>query len=356
MIKYYIILYFLFFTGQIIEIKSQNFKISKTTREIPVDNQSIVYALPRTGITINIEMVRTSISKGPYAEYALKFLGISNAPMENAESWEIHTITISSFNEPDPAHYYSLNFKTFPANIQSLLSKDNNGVLFDLSGKWKQTFVITQETTDKVVFDPHFVEEIEKEHIDTLYKTILNDTTIVRVPVFKKQILAKTYEDIVKETAHELIKTRKHYLKYVRGEYEHHPDGASLRVMLDEMQKIENEYLELFIGKREIQRVTQSYTLIPDDNLAERNIGYFSKSKGLLKQQDEGALALSVQLIKDETATMPAVLPEKLSDKQILYYRIPAYFKVLVTANQIEKVQYRIPFYQFGTINYINTK
>jgi hypothetical protein len=299
-------------------------------------------------------MVRTSISKGPYAEYAQKFLGISNAPMENSESWEIRTITISSFNEPDPAHYYSLNFKTFPANIQSLLSKENNGVLFDLSGAWKQSFVIAPENTDKVIFDPHFIKEIEKEHIDTLYKTILNDTTIVRIPVFKKQILAKTYEELVKETAHELIKTRKHRLKYIRGEYEHHPDGASLRIMLDEMQKIENEYLELFIGKQEAQTVTQSYTLIPENNLAEHNVGYFSKSKGLLNQQEQGAQALSVQLIKDETATLPTVLPEKLSDKQILYYRIPAYYKVLVTANQIEKVQYRIPFYQFGIITYIN--
>jgi len=354
MIKKNILLYFLLVCAYIPGIFSQNFKISKVNSNYPVSNQSIVYALPRTGITINIEMIKTYVTKGPYAEYAQKYLGISNATMENSEKWTINEITISPYYEPDPEQYYCVNFKTFPENIQTILSKENNGVLLDLSGKWRYSFRDVSDVNDKIIFDPHFIKETNKEHVDTLYKTILNDTSFVRVPVFKKQILAKTYEDLVKETAHEIIKTRKNRIKYARGEYDYHPDGATLRVMLDEMQKLEDEYLSLFIGKQSKLVVSKTINLIPDKNISESILGYFGENTGWTSMQLKGAESISIQFLKSETPNLPLLQTDKTLSQNILFYRIPAYFDLLLEINQTEKAKYRVPLYQFGTVEAIS--
>jgi hypothetical protein len=42
---------------------------------------------------------------------------------------------------------------------------------------------------------------------------VVTDSTFTRIPVFKKQIQAKTFEEMAKEAAHELIKTRKRRIK-----------------------------------------------------------------------------------------------------------------------------------------------
>ena len=51
------------------------YKIDSSSRVI---EQGIVYALPKTCLDINIEVIRNIHIPGPYHEYAEKLLGVSN--------------------------------------------------------------------------------------------------------------------------------------------------------------------------------------------------------------------------------------------------------------------------------------
>jgi hypothetical protein len=330
---------------------SQDFKISKTSDSYPISKQSIIYALPRTGFSININLIHTIITKGIYAEYAEKYLGMKDVPFKDTSYWTIAGIDLKPFNEPDPEQIYTLTFKTFPANIESLFSKNNFGIILDLSGKWQQPYKTKLDYDDtNNISDPQIIDETIVEHVDTIYKTILNDSSLIRVPVFKKQIISKTQEDLIKETAHQIIKTRKNRIKMVRGEYDFHPDAATLRIMLDEMQKQEEIYLSLFQGTKTEKKHTVTYTIIPFQDQPTINLCFFNSKNGICDQPGSNNKALSLQFSKEENKLI-SLLPSNINPiSNVLFYRIPNYTTISLYTNGTETIKSRIPVYQFGAI------
>ena len=336
-------------------VTAQSFSIEKFSGNNPLINQSIIYALPRTGLNITVELTRVTIKKGIYAEYAQKYLGLTNVPMENSENWKISAIRIVPFNEPDPDQFYSLSFKTFPENLHTLFSMENNGIVFKFSDQWKQNYYLPTGSDAMQIDDPYYIDETIVEKVDTLYKTIMTDSTFTRIPVFKKQIIAKTAEELVKETAHELIKTRKHRLKLIRGEYDFHPDAKTLQVMIEEMKKQEDYYLALFQGQFQESKFTINYSIYPSKELASQDLGIFSKEKGMVKLGSPGTQSISLQFSKEDHQSIPNLIPNK-QVQQMLYYRVPAILDVTVFIDQDEQTKVRVPFYQFGSIQVMMMK
>jgi hypothetical protein len=335
--------------GMLMNGLTQTFTTSKFSGNNPLTDQSLIYALPRTGLCITLELKKITITKGLYAEYAQKYLGLTNVPMDNSEIWQISEVKIVPFNEPDPDQFYSLSFKTYPENLQMLFSIENNGVIFKYSDQWKQNFIATGTDKETPIQDPFFIDETIKEKVDTLYKTVLNDSVLVRIPVFKKQIITKTFEDLAKETAQELIKTRKRRLKMVRGEYDYHPDAQTMKLMIGEMKKQEEYYLALFQGEKKEMIYSMTYTVYPTKELSSHELGTFSKERGMTKLRIPGAQSLNLQFLKENSQSIPNLIPDK-QVQNMLYLRVPAIINVTLFIDQDEKAQVRVPFYQFGSI------
>jgi hypothetical protein len=265
--------YFSFLSLLLISVNllSQDFNISRVQPGVKPTNQAIIYSLPRTSLKISIEVTKSIHKKGPYAEFANKYLGLTDVITTDSEVWHITGIDCHPVNEPDPLHYYGLTFKTLPSNVQSIYALHKHGILLDEPGAINEVFLEPAQdeyTGGKISLDPQFITEAITERTDTFYKTIMNDTAFVRIPVFKKQIHAKTFEELAKETAHELTKTRKRRIKLIRGEYDFHPDAATLRLMIDEMRKQEEIYLQLFQGLKVEQRYSYTFNILPAENLA----------------------------------------------------------------------------------------
>lgn len=315
-------------------------------------NNTIVYALPRTILKVSIEITHTSIIKGMYAEYAEKYLGMSNVPLNNSDKYEISSVTLSSENEPDPSNYYSLTYKNNLANIQNLLSVNNCGIMIDLHRNWSETLSTPSIGLENPPLnDPHIINEIVKERVDTFYKTILSDTNFIKVPVFKKQIVAKNYDDLVKETAHELIKTRKRKIKLARGEYDFHPDGETLKVMFAELDKQESEYLTLFQGTKTVKKQNYTYILSPITSLEPIDVCYFTVDKGITDTLESNAQSLVITFSKEKgNADSSQLTPEKNNENQF-YYRVPSMLNIRVIWGSQIITKTRAPFYQFGDIH-----
>ncbi|HEX2936444.1 MAG TPA: DUF4831 family protein [Bacteroidales bacterium] len=332
---------------------AQSFSISKFNGTQP-SNQSVIYALPQTALNVTIELTKTTLKRGMYAEYAEKYLGIKNAPFGDDERWTIDDIKLVPVNEPDPDHYYSLTFKTVPENLQSLFSMNQRGILLELSSDWKKNYLAVSNTERNDISDPYIIDDLLKEKVDTLYKTVVTDSTVTRIPVFKKQIQAKTFEEMAKEAAHELIKTRKRHIKLVRGEYEHQPDGAALRIMIDEMMKLEQFYLSQFLGEKKQEKLTHTFVVYPTNDLTPQKLGSFSAKEGIDAQSSSSENIISVQFSRDNGTDAPGITPDK--GQNVLYFRTPAMLKVSLFVDQTERMQTRIPFYQFGSIQSIALK
>jgi|GEM_PF-3415611 len=80
---------------------------------VPIDGsrpapagRGVFYALPRTAITVDVNIDRIQQVLGSFAEYAGRFLGLGNIIRTNATTYRIAGIQINSFSEPDPQQLY----------------------------------------------------------------------------------------------------------------------------------------------------------------------------------------------------------------------------------------------------------
>jgi hypothetical protein len=330
-------------------VRAQNFESYKTTGTLPPSSQSMIYALPQSNIMITVEVAKTTIRKGVYAEYAEKYLSLHDVPMKDSQTWSISNVKVYSQMEADPSQLYVVTFKTFPERLHSLFSVSRNGVVLDFANTWKRTMLKHAPGDQQIdpVEDPNLLEETTKEKVDTFYKTVMTDSTFVRIPVFKKQIQAKTKEEIIKETANQLIKTRRHKIKILRGEYDFHPDGEALKVMVDELSKYEETLLSLFAGVKTVEKERFVFMFIPQTDIMTKELCYFNPEKGILDQKEPGSSAISIQLTKEQDP-IKITLPEKT--KNTLYVRAPVMVTAAVKTGDKKISSSRIPIYQFGPV------
>jgi hypothetical protein len=70
------------------------------------ENDGLYYSLPKTVITVEADISKTYKIKGPYSDFANKFLGLVNMIKENSVTYGLDDIKINSYSIPDPDEYY----------------------------------------------------------------------------------------------------------------------------------------------------------------------------------------------------------------------------------------------------------
>ncbi len=318
-------------------------------------DKSIVYALPLTTFKVTIEVTKTTIKKGPYAEYSEKFLHIKNAPIRDSQKWSITGAKMELITEPDPSAYFTITYKIYPDNIDKLLSVSDKGVILDFSKSYLNIINQNYPVKTDSVFDPLIYKPTIFEKTDTFYKTVLSDSTFRRIPVIKKQLEAKNQEEEAEETANLILKIRKSRIKLLRGKLTYPPDGESLKLDLQELDKLENTYLALFTGIETFEKKTGIYYITPKKEQTSADICYFSSDKGIEDQPLPGNWLISLQLNRiTDNLSLAGVVPDKTLN--ILYFRVPMMVSTLLKlGDQILTLQ-RFPVYQFGNIQAIPLK
>lgn len=328
---------------------SRDIEVAKSTNPQAISSQSIIYALPQTCIMVTLDITRTSVVKGIYADYALKYLNMANVPMADSETYSISNINVDYKSEADPSQYYSITYKTYPDNLNKLLTVSNNGIVLDFANSWKSNTNLNLPEINKsaILTDPYLLNETTREKVDTFYKTIMKDSSIVKIPVIKKQTQVKSIDDFAKEAAGALIKTRKRKLKILRGEYDFHPEGEALKVMIALLSKQEDYYYGLFAGVKQIEKLNYTYSFIPQPEKMSKELCYFSLEKGIQDSNITGGSVVSVQLSKEQESAR-VVVPAKA--KNSLYIRIPTQAMVQVKLKNENIATARLPIYQFGAV------
>src|SRR5450759_5955774 len=78
------------FPGQ--KFANKDVIITPLSDTVSIRDGSIVYGLPRTVFTVNVQMERTVKIPGPYARFAGDMIGIIDAIQTGSESWAINGI------------------------------------------------------------------------------------------------------------------------------------------------------------------------------------------------------------------------------------------------------------------------
>ncbi|WP_372750874.1 DUF4831 family protein [Labilibaculum sp.] len=325
----------------------------RRTLEIP---STVVYALPQTAIQVNVMAEKTIVKKGPFSDYALKYLGISDVVRQNGFEWKLKSVELSAKGEVDPEQFYKVT--TDVDYEPSLIALTPEGLIrgFNLRSKT----VLTEEKEIRVLADEDVDIEYGKFSIypmikykkDTVYKVVETDTAFVKVPVLEKQALVKSTEEKAEEAAHQIFKLRKRRFKMLTADFEVlPPDGKAYEIILDELEKLENEYLSLFLGKKVSVYKPYTFWFTPKKNEDNAVVFRMSPQAGPVDVTDLAGKPIRIEFENlDSTSELVVIPTAGLAPQKLINYRIPGRADVSILNGKEILCKDRMSIAQFGKI------
>jgi len=335
--------------------------VTNLNQQPEVEPGSFLYSLPKTTLKLYVEVSHDIFKAGPYATYAEKYLNLKDVLMDDNESWKITNAFIEAIHEADPGQNFMVSGDLKSINIEKLFEFTPEGFVFS-------KFPITVEP-DETVFHPLPGTDLKEsvlykdlsvkrnfyEETDTLYKTLFKDSVFIKIPLLRKQLAAKNIEEKAEEAANFLIKTRKRRFKLVSGQYDFIPKGNTLEVSIKELNRLEEEYLSLFIGKNFTGKKYHVFYFTPENNSEKsKNVIFrFSGEEGLVDRTSSKGepVFLEIHRTGDVFQTNQFYnLQLKNKQKNYLVYRVAQKAVVRLIKGTSPITTGRMNIYQYGNL------
>ncbi len=297
------------------------------------DTQGFYYALPRHVIKADLIVRKTQRIKGPYSEYAERVLGVSDYVKQDEIVYALEDAILSTEVEADPEAWYLVEFDDRGSkDARSLVFElQNNGTILAIDDS-PTAYAAKQERIEKTIVntgaEQHFKYYAERnvyQRIDTIVRNITIDTAVIKRNVLQTAWVDRTPEQKARAAADFIQQIREDRFNLLIG-YQEVNFGQSIGYMDQQLQKLEQEYLSLFLGAEVHSLVEQTVYFYPKpDAKGIQNIARFSESVGVVT---DGMKGENLQLIID-----PVDMTGKLKDgsknsgkskiSNGIYYRVP---------------------------------
>ncbi len=317
---------------------------------------SIVYGLPRTVFTFTVEFERTILKPGPYARYASDLLGLDNVITGENEIWSIEGISVSSHDELDPSEFYIIQSNSlFQTNVLALTKEglilDLNPGLMSSSGdiRLSNEQDINQFSNQDMGSDEYYMVQR-----DTAYKRLTIDSAFVRVPYVVEKKKRLTTDQLAERAAKRLMEIREGKHLILTGEANVFPQSDA---SINEMNRLEKEYMELFTGKTIRQKVINTYTIIPsrDNDKKQVALFQFSDLTGPVTGAGKGGTPVTLDIIPEQKTKDLAIIKKQTGEPAAqvydkLYYRVPDMVNLRVSMGGDIYLNARKLVYQLGQV------
>lgn len=259
------------------------------------------YAAPQSVIKIRLTVKKEITRSGPYARYAQRMLGVT-APLADRDAYTIAGATVTCENP----------------------------------------------TGGKAVTVPRYNTQMPAERSSAVSLT-RSDTAFVKVTPDRSQLAGKSQEEMARDAANAIFKLRKQRLDMISGEMGENVFGAGMHNALFEINRLENEYLALFLGKQTVETTVREYSLIPSRDKLNYVVARFSASAGLLPDTDLSGEPVMLALKPESTLTAPpATKGTKSKSGEAVAYRLAEQVQCRVMTGAAELTRNILPLYQFG--------
>ena len=304
------------------------------------EKEGFVYALPRNTVSVEITVDRTETFKGPYADFASKYLGLHQVAKADIIRYAIRKADINVIAEPDPDQVYFIEFnKKSKTEISLALSED--GIISGFSQ------VVLPKNADKYpgsamdnASKPLFIDLHKPtilERVDTIVRRISVDTTTIEERVVRRSVSEKSTEQMAKETADAIRKIDDNISNLITGYQEVNYSKESLEFMIAELRKLQNEYLSLFKGTRRTTTSSYKFYVTPRETAegSLESLCKFSVERGIQpKNSPTGEnvnLTITPENVNTSLRDFTLQRGKASKKKHGLYYRIPQQTKITVT-------------------------
>ncbi len=328
-----------------------------------IENDVLIYTLPKNVIRVDAEIIENNFKKGPFAEYADQYLGISNVALKDSFHYTLDKISISIYSEPDSDEIYLINAgkkKRLPSILltsQGIIQSINaspTSEYYELAKNKSAQF-------NQSELDDYFVPLTKGQYLknDTVFKTIQTDSSTIRIPVVNKSYVAKTNKDKAHDLAKILLDMREEKFSMLIGDLEEFPEGETFQTIMKEFEKLEKDYLPLFTGTTSIKKHTIQKDITPLHPDKQENQLYpvfaFNQKDGFIdlkgaNEQDIVYLEISPATKVAELNKLYQQLDTSSSKKHGVYYRVPEMVILTIKTLDKELMHGRTPLAQHGNI------
>jgi hypothetical protein len=354
-----IFLIIILFTGSCLPLKKR-VKPANTVSHLSdstiLRQGTLVYGLPMTVFTVEVEIERIIEIPGPYARFAGDLLGLTDVIRSEAESWSIESIAVNSHEEVDPSEFYVIEGNTlFQSNILALKKE---GLILDLNPE-----SASQETGRKTgreisinqfrSFDLGSDEYYEVQS-DTAYRRVSIDSSFIRIPYLVEKKKKLTIDQLAEKAARRLMELREGKILILTGEANVFPQDES---SINEMNRLEKEYTELFVGKTFIEPRTFKFQIIPKKEMSGKPLTLFrfSEVTGPAEGTEKNGTPVIIEFAPEQKTKDLTILyrqqPEPAAETfDKLFYRVPDVVNVRITMATETLYNSRKLVYQFGEL------
>lgn len=306
----------------------------------------VVYSLPRTTVTLRVTARREALTAGPYAQYAQKYFGVA-APTQDRTTYTLESISVTPCVEADPAARFTISVpERSSVGFLQLCSQgliamsDNYG---SAPSAWR--FAPAAGSASFAGLDPAGNLGTQTT---TLYKAVLTDDGYERVPVTQDNVVEKSADRKAAEAAAAIFSLREKRQQIVTGDTDATFSGDALESAVHEITRLEERYLSLFYGIREVSLEEKTFDVTPDPAAKSQRYTAFriSDKGGLLPASVNEGKAVTVEFLAE-----PLAEPESASDRSkepLVHYRIPAVTRCRVTQDGAILLENRVLVYQLG--------
>lgn len=221
----------------------------------------IRYVMPATTVVVDVTVKHDRVLSGEYARYAQKYLGVI-APLSDRDTYTIESAAIQWYDTDTPAQTE----------------------LAPVAGRSYESSVHTEPGNE-----------------------------FMRVLPDKVSVAARNAEDAARDAAETIYSIRKRRLELVMGDVGENVYGEGLRAAIERLDRIENEYLELFLGKQSSVTYTERFRVVPEAGKSAYVVCRLNQAKGLVPTGDLSGEPLLLEIRAEGLArrSYPAAEPQE---------------------------------------------
>lgn len=317
-----------------------------------VPKGAIVYSLPATSFRITSEVIRESFVAGPYAKFAQKYLGIQ-VKETSGDFYTLSSVELNSYIEADRTASIALNLGSNSRATANFLEMMSQGlVVWSDAGAGREEYSRFPGVNDTRTFNKEMATSNLTNINTTLYKTVKTESGLEKVPVQQTQVVEKSAEKRAEEIANSIFRLRTKRLEIITGETDATFSGEALKSAIDEMNRLESEYMSLFVGKSSYDKQRVSFDLVPvRDNPKQIYVAFrISETQGLLPADNVAGRPVILELLKENGQPASTFNMDLTTEKGRVLYKVPEIMIARLSDGQAVLLQARVPVYQFGKV------
>ena len=320
-----------------------SFSVAQTVSSVyqpGVTTEGAVYFLPKTAVSVTVQVEKTTYTPGDFCQYAERYLRIKDVSPTPSVGYRIIAVRQDAVAVPDTAKRYAVKFdaKTSAANVR--LSDD--GILLGINteerdyteGKNQQ-----QEYPHSSLLTPHSSKTNPRQY--------MNEETLAAGSTAKMAEL----------TAQDIYEIRESRNLLVRGQADNMPkDGEQLRLMLKQLDIQDRSLTSLFTGTYDRDTIQQVFTFVPSQFESRKVIFRFSEKLGLVDADDLAGVPYYIYIKDLETVPKPEPVDPKKKLKPFsgIYVNIPGRLRSTISNTQGMIVTDEYSAGQFGNVELLS--